>query len=949
MAEVFESVIKIETGESEQSVKGLKKQINDLRDHILNLEKGTDEYNDAVAQLMDSQRRLDEVMSLTKKTATALDGSYDALVHQMSLLKKEWKATNDAARRNELGKQIDELNDQLKELDASTGNFQRNVGNYPKEMGKMQEATKETAVACKSFQQQMSEMNESIEPTKQKFEAVGKISSGIASGFAVVQGSMALLGVESENLEKTFVKLQAAMALMQGIKGLGDLVEGVGKAKVAFQGLGDKVKTVSKAMGKTGWLAVIMLVVTAVTALVAHLKKKNQEIKDGTSALREYNKVSAQAQSSVAGEILKVQMLNKIATDNTETTENRNIAAKELCRLMGIQANNANILAVEEGKLQSKIDGVTASMIKQAIAAAQMEKLTELYKKYVDLQNGEVDFSFWEKAAAGFKTILGNSIIGTIMGTTGAAEGAKSLVGSWAKQLEDAKTAYTNFAKTLTTNTDAKDLLAALGLTEDGNKTTGDGVTTVAKKVEEVTKAIQKSIEEIANADIAHIDRVYARKIAQAKLDADTKEKAAKEEYRLTLERENEKLEVLKDAIVEARNFEETNQKAIDELKTKVAEQEDKVAKTTNKKKKATEEEKLKTLKDSLKAAEEAQKQNNVITNNLIQDKADQEIAIEQLKYAELERLRNEALEKERKAIADANGRLAFEHQLSMRQLAIDSPSSQETKNRNVGALLGLGELDAQKAEKTQREIDNEYYIQAYEAEQTFLQEKLRLNQEFLAKTTDAETKLQLEQVIADTQLQIDEGMYAEKERLRQLDLQKEQEKQQKTQAIFNASLQATSALLNGIADAYEETQNREDVSDAEKVKNAKKVKGLRIAAATIDMLQGATTAFATAMQLGPIAGPIIGGINAAAVVASGVANIAKIKNTKEDGSGSGGASVTPANTAFATELPATYTRQITGASEIDALNQDQRVYILESDIQASNKRVQVRESESSF
>ena len=103
MAEVFESVIKIETGESEQSVKGLKQEINDLRDHILNLERGTQEYDDAVQQLQSDQRKLNEVMSLTKRDATALDGSYDALTYKMSQLKKEWKSTNDEARRNELG------------------------------------------------------------------------------------------------------------------------------------------------------------------------------------------------------------------------------------------------------------------------------------------------------------------------------------------------------------------------------------------------------------------------------------------------------------------------------------------------------------------------------------------------------------------------------------------------------------------------------------------------------------------------------------------------------------------------------------------------------------------------------------------------------------------------------------------------------------------------------
>lgn len=264
MAEEFVSVIKIEAGDSEQTVKGLKQQISDLRDEILNLEKGTKQYDDAVDALQDSQRKLDEVMSLTKKTATALEGSYDALVHKMAQLKKEWRATNDEARRNELGQQIAEINGQLKDFDASLGNFQRNVGNYQSALDGMEQKTEDFAASMRNMQ-------ESIEPTKAKFESVQKIASGVASGFAAVQGAAALLGVENEDLEKTFIKLQAAMALAQGIGGLGDLVEGVGKATVAFKGLNDKIKVISKTMGKAGWLGVILAVVAAVTALVKGL------------------------------------------------------------------------------------------------------------------------------------------------------------------------------------------------------------------------------------------------------------------------------------------------------------------------------------------------------------------------------------------------------------------------------------------------------------------------------------------------------------------------------------------------------------------------------------------------------------------------------------------------------------------------------------------------------
>lgn len=264
-------ILKVETGDSKKTVKSLKQDISDLKDAILNLEQGTDEYNSAVEELQQAQRDLNRVQSLTKESAVALEGSYDALTHQMALLKKEWKATNDEVRRNELGVQIDEINTKLKEFDANIGNFQRNVGNYPDKMGEMTTTTV-------SFGEAMRNMNETIEPTKAKFESVQKVAAGLASGFAAVKGVSALLGIENENLEKTFIKLQAAMAIAQGVGGIGDLIEGVGRAKVAFEGLGTTIKTVSNTLGKTGWLAVVMVAISAIMLITDKIKKKRQEV-----------------------------------------------------------------------------------------------------------------------------------------------------------------------------------------------------------------------------------------------------------------------------------------------------------------------------------------------------------------------------------------------------------------------------------------------------------------------------------------------------------------------------------------------------------------------------------------------------------------------------------------------------------------------------------------------
>lgn len=681
MAEVFEPVIEIKTGDSEQTVKGLKKEISDLRDAILNLEKGSDAYNDAVEKLQADQRKLNEVMELTKKEATALDGSYDALTHQMAQLKKEWKATNDEAKRGELGKQIDEINQQLKEMDASVGNFQRNVGNYVSHWEGMPEVTKD-------FGASMAEMNQQIEPTKQKFESVGKIASGLASGFAVVQGSMALLGVESEDLEKTFVKLQAAMAIMQGVKGIGDLVEGVGKAKVAFADLGTEVKDVSKAMGKSGWLAIIILVVTAIVALVAHIKKKNEAIKDGTSALKEYNKVGKESVVNTAEEVLKLELLQRITTDTTRAIDDRRKAAEKLLTTLGKEITETNILAAMNGDLEGSITEATKAMIKQAMVAGQMEKLTELYKEYLTIQ---------AEGATAWKDFVPPWLKMVSGGIGGAAEwifgGIDEAGENFNERLTDAETAYKEFAKAILENADADDLIKALfGDTSNGEDNGKEALEKrIAGYVDSLKSAKQKLNEwyekELAEAEKYGVDTTAITQKYQAELkrindleaaasgkevDAE-KEKAKalldttddyfKTKKQLLEAKYQEELALLEKYGLDSTNLTKKYQQDLAslELKDQVNAKEIAMRKELNqtilledeeRQKKEYEirqrfnEEKLALLKKSLEETQFSAEQKEQIAIEL----ANLEIQIEREKYAEEKRLRDKDAEEHKKA-----------------------------------------------------------------------------------------------------------------------------------------------------------------------------------------------------------------------------------------------------------------------------------------------------------
>lgn len=171
------------------------------------------------------------------------------------------------------------------------------------------------------------------------------------------------------------------------------------------------------------------------------------------------------------------------------------------------------------------------------------------------------------------------------------------------------------------------------------------------------------------------------------------------------------------------------------------------------------------------------------------------------------------------------------------------------------------------------------------------------------------------------------------------------------TEAAKLASKQKMDTMMAYASGVSSITSSLADLMENE----GKSAKNLRIASATIDMISGAVTAFSTAQQLGPIAGPIVGAINAAAVIASGLANIAKIRSTNVDKNStpstqSPEAPATVSAPVLETAVPTTTV--VNGASTEAALNRagdPQKVYILQSDIEAAGDTSRVQVAESSF
>lgn len=185
------------------------------------------------------------------------------------------------------------------------------------------------------------------------------------------------------------------------------------------------------------------------------------------------------------------------------------------------------------------------------------------------------------------------------------------------------------------------------------------------------------------------------------------------------------------------------------------------------------------------------------------------------------------------------------------------------------------------------------------------------------------------------------------------------------SQQQYNDAIKTLDTNLTSSTEALNKAYRAKEL--AEKKKAFESDKKLKIAQTIISGIQGAVSAFTGAFQLGPIAGPIVGGILAGLVAATTAVQVAAISKTKFDGgapeitppntSGAGGgdaaaASVTQASTGGFTGFNQNLIGTPTGAGATGTtLNpqEPQRVYILESDITNTQRRVSTLESNASF
>ena len=294
--QIVKKSIQIDAGDTVRTVKSLKQEISDLRDELLNLEKGTEEYDEVQKQLQEDVEDLNEVMGAHKEKAETLEGSYNDLQNQLKELKAAWKATNDEAERDSLGQKINELNNQLKEMDASIGDFHRNVGNYQSSWEGLTGVMDKGGLIADDLEKGIKAFGAALGMSDKQVNALSKSLKGLKDGFKIAKD---ITKAQEESTKLATAEAEAAtqgtaLAASQKATGASAKVMAAGEttAAGATKGLSVAMRGLKTALISTGIGALIV----ALGSLIGKLDEAREKLRLGRAEAEEDYKPSSQAE-----------------------------------------------------------------------------------------------------------------------------------------------------------------------------------------------------------------------------------------------------------------------------------------------------------------------------------------------------------------------------------------------------------------------------------------------------------------------------------------------------------------------------------------------------------------------------------------------------------------------------------------------------------------------------
>lgn len=814
---------------------------------------------------------------------------------------------------------------------------------------------------------------------------IQQVGTGIAAGFSSVNAIMALTGSNSENLQKAMVKLQAGMALVQGLKGM----EGMGKkmkalitsfksmltttkaqttankalatsentVAVATKGVSTALKGLKAALIATGVGALVVLLGT----LIANLDKVGEWlgiVKNDTNEYEDANEKLNTSFEKQNKELDREITLMKASGESTQAVIKKKKELKQaqlnetLATIKNIEARNAQL---EADKRWWKFWQNNGKQIKD-----NNEELKKLNETVVLLQEGIKDLDVEAQA-----DILSRS---RDAGKKAAEELKKTLktVENDAKKLF--KTILDEFKKTL------KDI-DTISTSVSTDKNIWDNLVNYFYGNKNAPKDLILQLDGISKgvASYAKDSLVKAFYDKKTELEAENKDNI----YELKKELAEELYNALDDLFDDLPPFNEFWGEYIDDNGNVVPPQFDIVPYFGD-------------LKTSAIEAAKGISESFTTTFNSLQNAYKQGLIDYKTFFASLEGLQktyNEDLDKLRetrletlkndfaKGLITADEYISavnsvvyaysikplefqkevgerFMENLSMQIAAIEKKYNDGLTNLEVDLLNWEGNLstwaglfsttitDRYKKQEDVLKKSHDLWMTQYHQEEAAIQEQLHGNMITVEQRAELWNRL----LELDSERLLREAEFTEQSKKIHADwvhdihdtvLSGIDEFAGLTSALNSLS----QAQLKEYERQYEAGEITQEKYEELKKKSLEQQAALQIATTVMQTAAGIATVWAQAAQLGPIAGPIIAGIQTAAYLANAAAQIISIKTSLKQGLAgdtNGNVNAQAPDTSFTLQSTDAYQTELSDETQTDLqanAQQNQRVYVVSSDI----------------
>lgn len=484
------------TEEGRKKIDEYEKQVRSLARAEVQLKLALTETAQEIAVLKKQTADQNYLNKLQAKLANSMAGSYNALSAQYELNKIKMNNLSQAYLENteagkKLVKETAEIYAAMDKYQKSTGKHTLSVGNY-----------------------------------KQAFDGLGFSISQVARELPslAISANTFFLAI-SNNIPMVIDEIQK-------LRAANEAAAKAGEAQVSITG-----KLVKSLFS---FNTVMVLILTAfsiwgkdITNWIGSLFTGKKRVENLTSSLKHMADAMQNARLETAKETVKLNVLYKTATNNSKSTSERTKAVKALKKEYPEYFKNLTDEEIKLGKASKAYKEATKAITENAKARAALDKITELQKEFIDLDQKRI----------------------------GALTKQVQAQGELAKA--EKYTAKVSSTITATSNQAASQYYAAtasnVNKLKDNIKEYGEEAENLARR----QTVLSKSMENLTK--LVNVDSLTGGK-------GDTKEQ--KEKYDLTKKYEESRIALIIDARVKEENeIREAARKELSELKKKTTEQ----------------------------------------------------------------------------------------------------------------------------------------------------------------------------------------------------------------------------------------------------------------------------------------------------------------------------------------------------------------------------------------